>query len=145
MTIQQRGKGLRAENRNLYENIHQWLNKNFKKMGLCQRCGTKGVTEFALKKDETYRKERDAFLELCKSCHRKMDYTEKSRQSLIARNTGKPSPRRQKVAMVGIDGWQKFQSLKEASIVTGISRTAISNCLTGRAKTAGGYKWIYEN
>lgn len=34
-----------------------------------------------------------------------------------------------------------FRGLGEASKVTGVFRVCISDCLTGRAKTAGGYKW----
>lgn len=35
-----------------------------------------------------------------------------------------------------------YNGVSEASRVTGIKQSGISNVLTGRAKTAGGYKWI---
>lgn len=37
----------------------------------------------------------------------------------------------------------KYNSIAEASRNTKISNTAISNCLSGRAKTAGNYMWEY--
>ena len=38
---------------------------------------------------------------------------------------------------------RNWSSTKEASEVLGIGRGSISNCLTGRLKTAGGYVWKY--
>lgn len=39
----------------------------------------------------------------------------------------------------------QFKSIKEAGRQTGIKRRAINNVLTGWAKTAGGYRWVYCN
>lgn len=36
-----------------------------------------------------------------------------------------------------------YESLKEANINTGISKTALSQCLHGKMKTSGGYHWEY--
>lgn len=38
----------------------------------------------------------------------------------------------------------EYKSIVIASNITGISRTAINNALTGLSKTAGGYEWKYE-
>ena len=38
-----------------------------------------------------------------------------------------------------------YRNIKEAAIQTGINRSAISNCVGGFAKTAGGLKWQYLN
>lgn len=38
----------------------------------------------------------------------------------------------------------KYESVIKAAAETGTSRTSIGNCLKGRAKTAGGYVWKYE-
>jgi len=40
---------------------------------------------------------------------------------------------------------KKFKSLTEAFKETGIKKTNISNCLTGLSKSAGGFKWKYNN
>lgn len=41
------------------------------------------------------------------------------------------------------NGIQIFKSVNEASEITGVNRTGISNCLTGRYKSSGGYHWTY--
>lgn len=38
----------------------------------------------------------------------------------------------------------EYKSIKYASDITGISRTAINNCLTGWSMKAGGYIWRYK-
>lgn len=38
----------------------------------------------------------------------------------------------------------EYNSATEASRITNIKRTAISNCLCGRSKSAGGYLWSYK-
>lgn len=38
-----------------------------------------------------------------------------------------------------------YRNIKEAATQTGINRSAISNCVGGFAKTAGGFKWKYLN
>lgn len=38
----------------------------------------------------------------------------------------------------------EYKSIIYASKITGISRTAINNCLTGWSKTAGNYLWRYK-
>lgn len=38
-----------------------------------------------------------------------------------------------------------WEGVREASMSTGIIITSISNCLNGRAKTAGGYIWSYHH
>jgi hypothetical protein len=40
---------------------------------------------------------------------------------------------------------KEFNSIKEAFLTTGISRTSIGNVLANRSKTAGGYQWIYKS
>lgn len=142
MTLQQ---SLRSRNRNLYENIHQWLRRNFKKSGVCTKCKLKKKTEWALKKGKKYARDIKLFSEMCLSCHRKYDYSEKSRKSLIKRTAGKPSPQRK--IIIGVDSGgnkRKFRSITEASQIMRISKTAIINCLKGRSKKSGNISWSYE-
>lgn len=51
-----------------------------------------------------------------------------------------------RVAQLTPDGEKlaEYQSITAASRISGISRTAINNCLTGWSGTAGGYLWKYE-
>lgn len=43
------------------------------------------------------------------------------------------------------NGEDVFSSIQHASDTTGVSRSAISNCLRNHTKTAGGFKWNYLN
>jgi hypothetical protein len=40
---------------------------------------------------------------------------------------------------------KEYKSIIEASRQTGILNSSISNCLSKRSKSAGGYKWVYKN
>lgn len=51
-----------------------------------------------------------------------------------------------RLSVIGINKYgveEIYVSIKEASMINKILRTSILNCLAGRAKTAGGYKWRY--
>ena len=45
--------------------------------------------------------------------------------------------------IICLDTNTTYESLAEAERQTGISFKSISHCLTGRQKTAGGYRWDY--
>lgn len=57
------------------------------------------------------------------------------------------SKMRQKIIQLDKNGnfIKKFNSLTEAQNITGISLRHISDVCHGRHKTAGGYKWIFDN
>lgn len=60
-----------------YWTIHQWLAKNFGKANMCEgeQCNGKSkVYDWALKKGKDYEKNRDNFINLCRSCHKKYDF-----------------------------------------------------------------------
>lgn len=58
-----------------------------------------------------------------------------------AQNVGKTN------AIAGVNDKiiNEFESATEASLLTNISRTAIINCLSGKSKSSGGFKWEYKN
>ncbi len=85
-----------------YVIIHQWLADNFGKASLCENrdknilsfaCkGTSKVFQWAKKKDKEYTKNKNDYFQLCISCHRKYDITEKtweSRKKSISNNSDK--------------------------------------------------------
>lgn len=39
---------------------------------------------------------------------------------------------------------KEFGGIREAERITGISHPCISACCSGKAKTAGGYQWVYK-
>jgi group I intron endonuclease len=52
-----------------------------------------------------------------------------------------------KVQQIDVNGKiiNEFESISNASLITNISRTAIMNCLSGKTKSSGGFKWVYKN
>ena len=52
--------------------LHEWLRDTYIKTGVCRKCGKKGKTDWANLSGK-YRRSIYDFLELCRSCHSKMD------------------------------------------------------------------------
>lgn len=128
-----------------YNNIHTALKKKYGNAKRCVFCDsyTAKRYEWALIKGREYSTNRDDYLELCPSCHRKYDETEESK---IKKRDG--SPHIPNVTRKGVEGEKdgsivQFNSAFWASKELGISRTSICNVLANRAKTAGGYTWRY--
>lgn len=64
-----------------YDKIHYWLRRTFGSATKCEdeNCQKKSKTyQWALLKGKEYIKKRENFIQLCKSCHTKYDFTEES-------------------------------------------------------------------
>ena len=147
-----------------YFRIHNWLNYNHGKAIKCENEKCTSVNpkrfEWALLKGKDYAKDRNNYIQLCPSCHRKYDFTEDQRlnQSKAAKGRVVSKITRKKISLAGKgkgnipviklsrDGKkiEEFDSVSSAAKATGILQTAISNTLTNRAKTAGGFLWQYK-
>lgn len=55
-----------------YHALHMWIVRNYGKPMECEQCGTERNIEWA-NKSQQYLRERDDWLQLCKSCHKKYD------------------------------------------------------------------------
>ena len=56
-----------------YKSLHVWMSSNHPLQGRCEHCGgTEKPTEYA-SVGHVYTREREDWLELCRSCHRRMD------------------------------------------------------------------------
>jgi len=57
--------------------VHVWLKKYFKKKMICEFCGKIGKTplsiDWAKLRNKPYTRDRNNFIELCRSCHKKYD------------------------------------------------------------------------
>src|SRR3990167_6620724 len=76
--------GIKGENAPNYKKIvgksqvHKWLDTHYGKTKVCEGVKCKGkssVYDWALKTGFAYERNRDNFLRLCRSCHRKYDFT----------------------------------------------------------------------
>ena len=88
---------------------------NIKVNWVCSKCGHKWITSVS-NRTSGYN---------CKECYLK-NRTIHNKQAVTCVETG-----------------ERFESIAAASQKKNISRTGISNCLSGRAKSAGGYHWAY--
>lgn len=66
--------------------IHNWLEVNFGKFKICEGkdCRKKSnVYEWCLKTNYKYKKNKNNFLRLCRSCHRRYDFTLEKKEKAI--------------------------------------------------------------
>jgi hypothetical protein len=128
-----------------YFTIHKWLGKQYGPASKCEKPECTGKAkrfEYALKKGCEHSKNRDNYIMLCASCHRKYDITAEMLENL-------KQPRKSvhhetpvtSVNQLSADGKiiNTYQSIMDAHKNTGINRRSIYNVVAGTAKTAGGY------
>lgn len=87
MKPSEKGSVTKAE----YMSIHTWLRNEYGKADRCENsiCVVpNGRFEWALIKGFMYEKKRENFWRLCKSCHAKYDFTEKTREKCSKRMIG---------------------------------------------------------
>lgn len=141
-----------------YENIHMWLRRKY---GLANKCEGKNCKkeskriEWALINGKEYGRDRDNFMMLCVKCHRLYDgIPDKMRKISTGRKhsletrlkwskmrKGRKAVVRREVTCITETKNIMFPSITKAAKQMKTSKSAISNVFSGRAKTAGGYKW----
>lgn len=75
-------KNKRKLTSNSYSACHKYLSRNFIKNSCCEKCSSKKFIEWALKKGKKHSHDREDYLCLCSSCHKKYDYTLERRKKL---------------------------------------------------------------
>jgi hypothetical protein len=139
------------QERNHYSNCHVFLSKNYGKASHCSNPNCEVLKprrfEWALKKGRTCSKNIDDYMPLCPSCHRKYDFTEATREKLKVFMKGKCFHGRERsiIRMSNDNKTELYSSVTLAAKENGILHTSIANCLSGRSKTASGFKWKYSN
>lgn len=145
----------------IYYSIHGWLRRNFTKNNICEKCGKDDAKKYdwALKKGFKYEKVRNNFIELCRSCHLKYDYTKeriaklsKSGKKSYANNPERAktqgSSKSKKIEQYSLDNIliNTFTSAREAQRETKIDISSITKCCNGKNyyKSAGGFIWKYK-
>jgi len=132
-----------------YNRIHAWLRSNFSKSGRCQLCTKQKTTQWALKKRCTYKKKRNNFIELCRSCHFHYDWKEQTRENLRLAHLGKENPHK-RIAVIRIDkngNITKYSKVSDAALENNIHKTTILRAITVRPDryTKAGYIWKYAD
>jgi len=132
-----------------YYKIHNWLAKNYGRASICENpdCKCKSIKryEWAKLKGKDYEKNRDNFIMLCCSCHRKYDYTQGAKDKISKIHKGKTMSKesREKISkslkgnerggrMVidNITG-KRYRTIKEAAIDLNIRYTNLRQYLCG--------------
>ena len=114
---------------NTYGSIHTWLLKNFTKHN-CERCGSNRFVEFALKKGCEHQHDRDNYLCLCSSCHKKYDYTNERKIKLSNSLKGRKIYWIDKIAKANFGKKRSEEHKKRVSEVQKIyTLTRKRNCL----------------
>lgn len=83
-----------------YTGFHNWVNRKFPRIGVCEHCLEKKKTEYAKIHGRKYSRSRRDYLELCSKCHRKYD-GQSERMKIIWKNI---STRKKMVNSI-IKGW----------------------------------------
>lgn len=127
-----------------YFKIHSWLGYWYGRASKCENelCKYENPKRFewALKKDAKYEKNRDNFIQLCCSCHRKMDYTDDQRRKISNSNKGVAAKNKVKVIL---NSKTVFESMTDASNKTGVLISSIHNNIKGLSKTTKIGIWKY--
>lgn len=128
-----------------YIAIHCWLKYHFGSADKCENKKCLHVSQsyqWALLKGKKYEHKRENFIQLCRSCHKKYDYTDGYRKklSLIQKHTNK---RKTSVEQYTKEGKliRIFERVGDVFKELGILHTSIANNIAGKSKTAGGFIW----
>ena len=130
-----------------YISLHQWLKYHYGKANHCSNNPNHKSKRFHWANiDGIYEKDIKHFVQLCPSCHKKLDWKEETRKKISLAQAGKPRPYR----MIPVIQKSKegivikfWESVTSASKSLGILETSINNCLNGRSKASGGFNWTY--
>lgn len=131
----------------LYKRSHRWVYQNFGKATCCFFDSKHKARRFEWANiSGRYLEIKNDWLQLCPSCHRKLDYTEEWKNKISFSHKGRPAKNRKLVIQLTKrdEFIKKYPSVTQAAIETGILRTSIDNSLNGLSKTAGNYKWKYQ-
>ncbi len=125
-----------------YRHFHDWLRKYYGHASRCEFCDAKGKKyQWALVKGKNYERKRENFMELCPSCHRKYDHTEKIRNKMrlaARRLRGKALLQLDDEGNV-VKEWETLTDAGRAINTIGSIRTALIN-----GTRSGGYYWKYK-
>lgn len=132
-----------------HSRIHILLNRKYGAASTCENkeCQNIGIRryEWALIKGKSYSLNRDDYMQLCVSCHRKYDDSPERRRRLSEANRGKVCHNRSRVLCQFDNEWnyiETYSSSAEAERQTDISHSAIYQSIRKKCKS-GGFYWAH--
>lgn len=148
-----------------YRNIHNWIRSKLGKANSCSFCdGPAKRYDWALLKGKEYKRDVRHFIQLCRSCHKKYDFTEEMKVNMSElkkrdlksgkielpfKTKGQFSgnhPTAKAVDKFDLDGnkLESYPSMTEASNKNKVLTSSIANAISGLSKHAGGFIWKYK-
>lgn len=139
-----------------YAQAHYWIKNRLGKADHCSNaaCLKRSVIFEWSNVSHKYMLDEKDWKQLCRSCHIRTDLTQKGKEFRSKRAMGNKwaSNSRGKLRITSHSVYQysldnkcldTYDSLTQASLFSGVSTSSISNCISGRIKTAGGFIWKY--
>ena len=126
-----------------YFRIHNWLKYHHGKANKCENelCeSTCKNFDWALLKGKEHKRDRNNYIQLCKSCHSKYDFTEEQRKKLRESHKGQSPTNKRKVILNNSD---VFNSITEAAKSKGVSISSIWSNIRGVSKITKIGTWKY--
>jgi hypothetical protein len=129
-----------------YFRIHNWLSYHHGKASRCENELCQSIYpepkqfEWALLKGKEHKRNRNNYIQLCSSCHRKYDFTEELRKKFSESHKGQSPTNKRKVIL---NNSEVFNSLTEASKSKGVSMSSIWSNLNGVSKITKLGTWKY--
>lgn len=130
-----------------YMTVHAWIRKKYGKANHCSLDENHEAKRYEWANiDGIYEKDIKHFVQLCRSCHAKMDVRKSTCKNKSQAMTGKPNLYLEKrVGKYTLDGEfvEEYRSVRHAARVIGCNNTNIIANIQGRSKHAMGYLWRY--
>lgn len=136
---------MKAEFNVEYFRIHNWLSYHHGKASKCESQDCKSSTpkrfEWALIKGKKHCRNVKNYIQLCPSCHRKYDITEDTKKNMSESRKGIPAKNKKAVVL---NNDLVYDSITQASKLTGIKISSIHNNIKGLSKSTKLGKWEYQ-
>lgn len=131
-----------------YSYAHKWVHRKYGKAFMCESLDCQQLSTYFTWANMSHQYKLDItdWKQLCRSCHAKFDVTDYLKESTSKRFKGTRSTSKP-INQQALDGTyiKTWLSLSDAFRELGILQSSIHNNISGRSKSAGGYKWEYAN
>lgn len=146
MTQAETNKRLQKVHGYSYSGLHTWIRNTFGTANKCERCTVPAKVYDWANVSGDYCRDRSDWIELCRSCHRKMDMDEEKRARLVEIGKMSKPTLKKAIAQYSIEGkfLSNFDCARTAESTLGILHSSIANNLSGRSNSAGGFIWKYN-
>jgi hypothetical protein len=127
-----------------YTATHRWVHDTLGKATYCSKDLTHKSKNFEWANvSGEYKREKNDWIQLCQSCHRKRDWTEDQKEILRKRNMGNKYHVR-KIMQKDLSGnlIKEWETGRAVAQFLGVCPSTVTNIINSKTKIAGGYIWL---